>query len=163
MISLQNFDGDIKYINICMILSFYFSSIFIFESWPAVYGDLADAYGLFKVGGSDYHGRGGRNESELGSVNLPVLVLHDFLKVARPIWCDAIREIFESYAEEPSDSNLASIMRFGRTRVFNGGSPGKDLVDHCLPLWLTSEEMENAEFEAIKMKLYNTQGGIQVS
>ena len=121
-----------------------------------------------KIGGSDYHGRGGHNESELGSVNLPVLVLHDFLKVARPIWCDAIKEILECYAEEPSDSNLARITRFGRTRVFKGGSPlscGQDLIDHCLPLWLTSEEMEDAEFEAIKLKLSNvsvSQGGIQV-
>ncbi|XP_054778023.1 uncharacterized protein LOC129286010 [Prosopis cineraria] len=124
----------------------------------AAYDDLADAYGLFKVGGSDYHGTGGRNESELGSVNLPVLVLNDFLKVARPIWCEAIQEIFESYAEEPSDSNLASIMRFGRTQIFNGGSPlncGKDLIDHYLPLWLSSEEIENSKFEAIKLKLSN--------
>ncbi|XP_028754257.1 uncharacterized protein LOC114713741 isoform X2 [Neltuma alba] len=134
----------------------------------AVYDDLADTYGLFKVGGSDYHGRGGRNESELGSVNLPVLVLNDFLKVARPIWCKAIREIFESYAEEPSDSNLASIMRFGRTLIFNGGSPlsrGRDLIDHYLPLWLTGEEIENSKFEAIKLKLSNipvSQEGIQV-
>ncbi|XP_027921744.1 uncharacterized protein LOC114179562 [Vigna unguiculata] len=134
----------------------------------AAYSDLADAYGLLKIGGSDYHGRGGHNESELGSVNLPVLVLHDFLKVARPIWCNAIREIVECYAEEPSDSNLAAITRFGRTRILKGGSPlscGQDLIDHCLPLWLSSQEMENAEFEAIKLKLSNvsvSQGGIQV-
>ncbi|MED6137459.1 hypothetical protein PIB30_065209 [Stylosanthes scabra] len=134
----------------------------------AAYSDLADAYGLLKTGGSDYHGRGGHNESELGSVNLPVLVLHDLLKVARPIWCDAIKEILECYAEEPSDSNLASITRFGRTRVFKGGSPlscGQDLIDHCLPLWLSTEEMEDAEVEAIKLKLSNvsvSQGGIQV-
>ena len=30
----------------------------------AAYSDLADAYGLLKIGGSDYHGRGGHNESE---------------------------------------------------------------------------------------------------
>ena len=136
--------------------------------WCAAYSDLADAYGLLKIGGSDYHGRGGHNESELGSVNLPVIVLHDFLKVARPIWCNAIREILECYAEEPSDSNLATITRFGRTWSFKGGSPfscGQDLIDHCLPLWLSSQEMENAEFEAIKLKLSNvsvSQGGIQV-
>ncbi|XP_015957555.1 uncharacterized protein LOC107481760 [Arachis duranensis] len=134
----------------------------------AAYSDLADAYGLLKTGGSDYHGRGGHNESELGSVNLPVLVLHDLLKVARPIWCDAIKEILECYAEEPSDSNLASITRFGRTRAFKGGSPlscGQDLIDHCLPLWLSTEEMEDAEIKAIKLKLSNvslSQGGIQV-
>ncbi|KAF2317403.1 hypothetical protein GH714_021789 [Hevea brasiliensis] len=46
----------------------------------AVYSDLADAYGLLKLGGSDFHGRVGNSESELGSVNLPVLALHDFLK-----------------------------------------------------------------------------------
>ncbi|KAI9071603.1 hypothetical protein K1719_046443 [Acacia pycnantha] len=79
-----------------------------------------------------------------------------------------LKEIFESYAEEPSDTNLASIMRFGRTLSFNGGSPlscGKDLIDHYLPLWLTSEEIENAKFEAIKLKLSNipvSQEGIQV-
>ncbi|GMY39022.1 5'-3' exoribonuclease [Fagus crenata] len=122
----------------------------------AVYSDLADVYGLLKLGGSDYHGRGGHGESELGSVNLPVLAVHDFLKLARPIWCDAIREIFESYAKEPSDSNLARITRFGRTRIFKGGSPlscGKDLIDRCLPLWLTNEERQNEEFEAIRLKL----------
>lgn len=139
-----------------------------FWCWFPAYSDLADAYGLLKIGGSDYHGRGGHNESELGSVNLPVLVLHDFLKVARPIWCNAIREIIECYAEEPSDSNLAAITRFGRTRILKGGSPlscGQDLIDHCLPLWLSSQEMENAEFEAIKLKLSNvsvSQGGMQV-
>ncbi|KAJ7968180.1 5'-3' exoribonuclease-like [Quillaja saponaria] len=134
----------------------------------AAYSDLADVHGLLKLGGSDYHGRGGRNESELGSVNLPVLALYDFLKVARPIWCNAIREILESYAKEPTDSNLETIMRFGRTRGFKGVSLlscGKDLIDRCLPLWLTNEEMENAEFEAIKLKLSNisvSQGGVQV-
>ncbi|PNX56462.1 protein trpH-like, partial [Trifolium pratense] len=46
----------------------------------AAYSDLADTYELLKIGGSDYHGRGGHHEAELGSVNLPVLVLYDFLK-----------------------------------------------------------------------------------
>ncbi|XP_054800841.1 uncharacterized protein LOC129304989 [Prosopis cineraria] len=122
----------------------------------AAYSDLADTCSLLKLGGSDYHGKGNRNESELGSVNLPALVLHDFLKVARPIWCHSIREILETYAEEPSDSNLARITRFGRTRIFKGSSSltcGKDLIDHWLPLWLTREEMESLDFEAIKLKL----------
>ncbi|XP_059445025.1 uncharacterized protein LOC132176885 [Corylus avellana] len=134
----------------------------------AAYSDLADGYGLLKLGGSDYHGRGGNGESELGSVNLPVLATHDFLKVARPIWCRAIWDILESYAEEPSDSNLAKITRFGRTRIFKGGSPvscGNDLIDRCLSLWLTNEERQNAEFEAIRLKLSNisiNQEGLQV-
>lgn len=140
----------------------------VYLCWSTAYSDLADGYGLLKLGGSDYHGRGGHGESELGSVNLPVLAAHEFLKVARPIWCRAIRDILESYAEEPSDSNLAKITRFGRTRIFKGSSPmscGKDLIDRCLSLWLTNEEGQNAEFEAIRLKLSNisiNQGGLQV-
>ncbi|XWS54488.1 hypothetical protein CRYUN_Cryun10bG0093900 [Craigia yunnanensis] len=134
----------------------------------AAYSDLADTYDLLKLGGSDYHARGGHGESELGSVNLPVLVLHDFLKVARPIWCSAIKDILESYAEEPSDSNLARIAIFGRMGSFKGSSPlscGRDLIDRCLSLWLTTEERQNAEFEAIRLKLSHISinlGGVQV-
>ncbi|KDP27373.1 hypothetical protein JCGZ_20197 [Jatropha curcas] len=134
----------------------------------AAYSDLADVYGLLKLGGSDYHGRGGNSESELGSVNLPVLALDDFLKVARPIWCDAIREILENYAEEPCDSKLARITRYGRSRIVKGNTPvscGTDLIERCLSLWLTNEERQNAEFEAIKMKVSHvsvSQGGLHV-
>lgn len=112
---------------------------------------MADANGLLKLGGSDFHGRGGHGESELGSVNLPVVMLNEFLKVARPIWCNAIKEIFHSYAEEPSDSNLSRITRlYGKVRTL---SCGRDLIDHCLSLWLTIEERQSAEFEEMKLKL----------
>eukprot|EP00261_Vitis_vinifera_P001257 XP_002264419.3 PREDICTED: uncharacterized protein LOC100245053 [Vitis vinifera] len=124
----------------------------------AAYNDLADDYGLVKLGGSDYHGRGGQGESDLGSVNLPVLAVHDFLKVARPIWCNAIRNILESYIKEPSDMNLEQITRFARNRNSKGDSPlgcGKDLIDLCLTSWLTNEERQNPEFEAIKLKFSN--------
>ncbi|KAK9174860.1 hypothetical protein WN944_026864 [Citrus x changshan-huyou] len=132
------------------------------------YSDLADTYDLLKLGGSDYHGRGGHGESELGSVKLPVLVLNDFLKVARPIWCGAIKEILESYADEPSDSNLSHITRYGRGKMLKRNYPlncGKGLVDECLSLWLTNEERQSAEFEAIKLKLSHVsinQGGLNV-
>lgn len=151
-------------------MSFFYLSFFLIQYsylylliFSTVYSDLADTYDLLKLGGSDYHGRGGHGESELGSVNLPVLVLRDFLKVARPIWCRSIRHVLENYAEEPSDFNLAKITRFGK-----GVSPlscGKDLIDHCLSLWLTNEERQNAVFEAVRLKLSHVsinQGGIQV-
>ncbi|XP_050212502.1 uncharacterized protein LOC126664249 isoform X2 [Mercurialis annua] len=121
----------------------------------AVYSDLADLNGLLKVGGSDYHGRGGKSESEVGSVNLPTLALHDFLKLARPIWCDAIRDILDKYVKEPTDTNLATIARFGRARILEGNNPsslGTDLIERCLSLWLTNEERQNAELDAIKLK-----------
>ncbi|CAN0874940.1 5'-3' exoribonuclease Rnm [Linum grandiflorum] len=125
----------------------------------AVYSDLADSYGLLKLGGSDFHGRGGNRESEVGSVNLPVMVLQEFLKVARPIWCNAIREILERYADDPSESNLEKVMRFWRRKELktsvSGVVAGKELIDDCLSLWLTVEErqLNAAGFEAIKSKL----------
>ncbi|KAF8404566.1 hypothetical protein HHK36_009453 [Tetracentron sinense] len=131
---------------------------------------LADTYGLLKLGGSDYHGRGGHDESDLGCVNLPVLAIHEFLKVARPIWCSAIRDVLQSYVEEPSESNLERIAMYGKIRNLKGGasvSCGKDVVDLCLSSWLTKEERLSVEFEALKLKLSHTvinQGSIiQVS
>ncbi|PSS29207.1 5'-3' exoribonuclease [Actinidia chinensis var. chinensis] len=123
----------------------------------AAYSDLADAYDLIKLGGSDFHGRGGQSESDLGSVSLPVLVVHDFLRMARPIWCGAIRGILENYAEDPLQSKFEQIMKFGRTRVFVGGGSlakgNSDLIDRCLSSWLTNEERQDSVFEAIKLKL----------
>jgi hypothetical protein len=63
--------------------------------WSTAFSELADAYDLLKLGGSDYHGSK-QVESELGSANLPMLVVHEFLKVARPIWCTAIRDNLKS-------------------------------------------------------------------
>ncbi|WCJ42003.1 Polymerase/histidinol phosphatase-like [Euphorbia peplus] len=132
----------------------------------AVYSDLAEVYGLLKLGGSDFHGKGGNSESELGSVNLPVLALHEFLNMARPIWCAAIMDLFKMYAEEPADSNLARIINFGRANILKGNSPlscGADLIERCLSVWLTNEERQNPEFEALKVKLSQisiTQDGV---
>lgn len=118
----------------------------------AVYSDLADAYGLLKLGGSDYHGRGGRVESSLGSVSLPVLAAHDFLKLARPIWCDAIRNVLEQYIEDPSERNLKHITRFGIKRISIGNCE-KGIISYCLRSWLTREEMQQADFQATMSKL----------
>ncbi|XP_021776129.1 uncharacterized protein LOC110739953 [Chenopodium quinoa] len=118
----------------------------------AVYSDLADAYGLLKLGGSDYHGRGGRMESSLGSVTLPVLAANDFLKIARPIWCDAIRNILEQYIKDPSELNLKHITRFGTKRISTSNSE-KDIINSYLRSWLTKEEMQHAVFQATMLKL----------
>ncbi|KAM3202619.1 5'-3' exoribonuclease isoform X3 [Capsicum chacoense] len=122
----------------------------------AAYSDLADAYDLLKLGGSDFHGRGGKQESEVGSVSLPMLAVHEFLKVARPIWVRAIKEILENYIKYPSETNLQLIMSFGKPKVCRGISPAScpgDFISRCLSLWFTSEERQNSEFEAIKLKL----------
>ncbi|XP_059310520.1 uncharacterized protein LOC132061859 isoform X2 [Lycium ferocissimum] len=122
----------------------------------AAYSDLADAYDLLKLGGSDFHGRGGKQESDVGSAGLPMLAVHEFLKVARPIWCRAITEILENYIVNPSETNLQLIMSFGKPKVCWGISPGNcpgDFISRCLSFWLTNEERQNVEFEAIKLKL----------
>ncbi|RWW30496.1 hypothetical protein GW17_00004927 [Ensete ventricosum] len=120
------------------------------------FGDLADRYELVKIGGSDYHGRSGQDESDLGSVALPVLAVFEFLKLAQPIWHIATRDMLSMFAEEPSEINLQKIIRFGKfnlTKEYSGVSCGKDVLDLCL---LNNEERENSELEAIKVKLSDT-------
>ncbi|KAI3445723.1 hypothetical protein Pfo_002388 [Paulownia fortunei] len=122
----------------------------------SVYSDLADANDLLKLGGSDYHGRGGQHESDVGSTSVPVLIVHEFLKVARPIWCNAIRDILENYIKDPSDSNLQHIIKFGKTKASKTCSPlgsARELINQCLSSWMSKEEREKAEFETIKLEL----------
>ncbi|KAJ6796271.1 Uncharacterized protein M6B38_223225 [Iris pallida] len=124
------------------------------------FSDLADTYELVKLGGSDYHGRGGHDESDLGSVNLPVIAVCRFLKLARPIWCSATKEILLSFAEEPTDVNLEKITMFGKPNSLKKSFVSANVVDLCLSSWLTTEEREDDEFEAIRMKFsQNTIGG----
>lgn len=121
--------------------------------WHTVYSDLADTHNLLKLGGSDYHGRGGQQESDVGSTVVPMLVVQEFLKVARPIWRNAIQDILENYLKDPSDSNLQHIVKFGRMKTTLPLSSASELINQCLISWLSKEERENAEFEAIKLEL----------
>ncbi|KAL4197518.1 hypothetical protein AMTRI_Chr04g188660 [Amborella trichopoda] len=126
----------------------------------AAFSDLADAYELLKLGGSDFHGRGGHDESELGSVNLPVVAVHEFLTLARPIWCDAIRSILLSFAEEDPNKvseiskfkSLKGDMTFENTILNEGG----DMFTLHLSSWLSNEERKAVEVEAIRLKLSHT-------
>ncbi|KAK9166911.1 hypothetical protein Scep_002102 [Stephania cephalantha] len=125
----------------------------------AAFNDLADRYNLVKVGGSDYHGRGNHDESDLGSVNLPLLAVHEFLKVARPIWCDAIKDILQHYVEEPSDLKVERLTRFWKMRNLKSISTAslcRDVVDMCLSTWLTPEERQAADIESLRSKLSHT-------
>ncbi|XP_074284720.1 uncharacterized protein LOC141610522 [Silene latifolia] len=120
----------------------------------AVYSDLADTYGLLKLGGSDYHARGGHTESPLGSVSIPVLAIRDFLKLARPIWRDAIRDTVEQYIRDPSDLNLKHITRFTlASTIASKGDCGNDGINRYLSSWLTREEMQHVEFQTTLLKL----------
>lgn len=147
---------DSCFILLVLKLRNYRKSLFT-PFWDSTaYSDLANTYGLMKLGGSDFHGRGGKSKSELGSVNLPILALHEFLQVGRPIWCRAIRDTLETYANDPSDMNLARVTRFGRVTAPKGGlsaaSREEDLINRCLTSWLTVDERQKVEIEAIRSK-----------
>ncbi|KAL5992341.1 hypothetical protein ACLOJK_013258 [Asimina triloba] len=119
-------------------------------------GDIAGDYDLLKLGGSDYHGRGGQDESDLGSVDLPVSVVHKFLKLSRSIWCGAIKDVLLSFAEDPSRTNLEKIMRFGRLKnlkLYKTLNHGDDVINLCLSSWLTAKERQAVELEDLRMKL----------
>lgn len=71
------------------------------------------------------------------------------------VWC--YKEYSRDYAEDPSQSKLEQIMKFGKTRrVLKGWSLVKsngDLIDLWLSSWLTSEERQDSSFDATKLKL----------
>ncbi|PKA49080.1 hypothetical protein AXF42_Ash010764 [Apostasia shenzhenica] len=120
------------------------------------FGEFADSHDLIKLGGSDFHGRGGNDESELGSVDLPLISICKFLKLARPIWCDTARSILQRFSEEPSSANLEKITMFGKPvnlRKCASIKRGKDIIDLCLSSWLTIEERQAVQFEEIRRKL----------
>ncbi|KAI3770210.1 hypothetical protein L6452_01335 [Arctium lappa] len=106
------------------------------------FSNPADSYDLLKLGGSDYRARGGNSESALGSVSLPVVVVHEFLKVGRPIWCGAIKNTVDWYLSDPTDSNLEHILRYARTKLTKSGvfvpfptiahSHNIELIGQCL-------------------------------
>ncbi|CAL4938009.1 unnamed protein product [Urochloa decumbens] len=120
------------------------------------FSELADKYGLLKVGGSDFHGRGGKDESDIGTVKLAITTLCGFLKVARPIWSSAMKNILLKFAEEPSSANLGNILKFGgltNAEDFSSTNTGTDVVDFCLSSWSSNDDMEDVEREEVRLKL----------
>ncbi|CAL4913029.1 unnamed protein product [Urochloa decumbens] len=120
------------------------------------FSELADKYGLLKVGGSDFHGRGGKDESDIGTVKLAITTLCGFLKMARPIWSAAMKNILLKFAEEPSSANLGNILKFGgltNAEDFSSTNTGTDVVDFCLSSWLSNDDMEDVERDEVRLKL----------
>ncbi|KAL6867685.1 hypothetical protein ACP4OV_015709 [Aristida adscensionis] len=120
--------------------------------------ELAEKYGLLKLGGSDFHARGGKDESDIGTVKLAITTLCSFLKIARPIWSSAMKDILLKFTEEPSAANLGKIVKFGRLTNFDSFSPTCseiDVINLCLSSWLSYNEMEDVEIEEVRLKLAN--------
>ncbi|KAL5210230.1 hypothetical protein ABZP36_005853 [Zizania latifolia] len=125
------------------------------------FSELADKYDLLKIGGSDFHGRGGKDESDIGTVKLAITTLCCFLKMARPIWCSAMKDILLKFAEEPSVAKLGKIVKFGDLINFDGFSSmdaGMDAINLCLSSWLSNDGMEEVELEEIGLKLAHSVG-----
>lgn len=120
-----------------------------------MFSDLADAHGLLKIGGSDYHGKRTQLETDLGGANLPVVAMREFLKLARPIWLNAIKDALRSYAEEPSCANLERLWGFGdaKYKAKMAAIGPREIVKLSLSSWLTPEERECAELEDLRLKI----------
>lgn len=127
----------------------------------AGFSELADAYELLKLGGSDFHGRGGPDETDLGRVNIPDSAMHEFLKVAKPIWRDALKDILLGFAEvsEPEIDNIISSSGFIKDlngdMSLRGNITGnkEQVISLHLSAWLSKEEREAVEQEAVRLKL----------
>ncbi|KAM0894670.1 hypothetical protein ACQ4PT_024309 [Festuca glaucescens] len=120
------------------------------------FSELAEQYGLLKLGGSDFHGKGTKDESDVGAVKLAITTLSSFLKMARPIWCSAMKDILLKFVEEPSTANLGKIIKFGQLANFDGFASidsGMDVVNLCLSSWLSYDEMEAVDLEQVRSKL----------
>ncbi|KAF3326419.1 PHP domain-containing protein [Carex littledalei] len=111
------------------------------------FSELADTYGLVKIGGSDFHGKGQKDEAELGSVSLSVTTLYNFLKTSQPIWCNALKDMLLNFSDNPSDSSLEKIMRFAKLR-----DKSCDVLDACTS-WLSDDEKKSMDLEGIRRKL----------
>lgn len=124
------------------------------------FSDLADRYELVKIGGSDYHGRSGRDEPDLGSVAIPVLDVYQFLLKAQPPWRVAMQDMLSAMAEESSDMDLQKINRFGKFNVikdFAGLCSGKNAYDSSQASFIgNQEQQEDPELDAIRVKLSGT-------
>lgn len=122
-------------------------------------GPLADAYGLVKLGGSDYHARGTFEETDLGGVALPHLAVHEFLKIATPIWSSAVDRILAEFAKHTigiRDISSANELRKGDTSVtYHEPRSTDQLHQACLTLsaWLSDEERKLVKLTACKLGL----------
>ncbi|WVZ55796.1 hypothetical protein U9M48_006412 [Paspalum notatum var. saurae] len=119
------------------------------------FSELAEKYGLLKLGGSDFHGRGEKHESDIGTVRLAITTLCCFLKMARPMWSAAMKDILLKFAEEPSAANLGSMLKFGRANfdVYSPINTGIHVVDFCLSSWSSRDDIEDVELEVVRLKL----------
>ncbi|KAH9294845.1 hypothetical protein KI387_038433, partial [Taxus chinensis] len=126
--------------------------------------ELADAYELLKIGGSDFHGKGGPDETDLGKVTIPDSAIHKFLKVAQPIWRDALKDILLGFAESSEPKIDKIVYPYGFGKELNGdmslrckitGNKEETVVLH-LSSWLTKEEKLAVEEEAVRLKLSHT-------
>ncbi|CAM8943091.1 unnamed protein product [Rhodiola kirilowii] len=68
---------------------------------------------------------------------------------------DVMENWQKGYIVEPSEAKLQEITRFRRTKIMDPFSCKKELINSCVSSWLTKEEMQNPELEAIMLNLNN--------
>ncbi|KAG6544631.1 hypothetical protein Mapa_013936 [Marchantia paleacea] len=132
-----------------------------------VFGTVAEACNLAKIGGSDFHARGDPEETDLGAIALPAGALHEFLKLADPVWSSAVEHILQDFAEGTLEGigkdNESCFMEKvemwkGDICVTNIHLPGEEEEVMCLRLspWLSKEERQMLDKVASRFGLRST-------
>ncbi|XP_078429644.1 polymerase/histidinol phosphatase-like protein isoform X2 [Wolffia australiana] len=129
--------------------------VYRWDGKMTVFGDLADSLGLLKIGGSDYHGRKTQVESDLGSINLPIMAMVGFLRLARPRWFEAIQETIRSFVEDPSITKLERLWGFGdeKYKAKMAMLSPNEAIKLSLNSWLSPEELDSPEIRDLSQKL----------
>ncbi|XP_002976226.2 uncharacterized protein LOC9646529 [Selaginella moellendorffii] len=140
------------------------------------FADLADAYHLVKLGGSDFHGTGAADETDLGNVEVPAKALHEFLRAGDPVWLDSVMSILSSFAagtitvqspdcdrkEAKSNRNTLDLSGDAELRVVSNGTALK------LSSWLSEEEKQRvvaaaAEAHGLDARITDGRGEVLVT
>lgn len=90
------------------------------SDWRSDFREWAEALGLLKLGGSDFHGRGG-NEIDVGGCLLPPQAAWDFLVQSEQVWGQALRERMQRIAREGTPVDASDGLRVQDEGMSVGG------------------------------------------
>ncbi|KAL3678145.1 hypothetical protein R1sor_021101 [Riccia sorocarpa] len=133
----------------------------------AAFGPLGEVYKLVRVGGSDFHGSGDPDETDLGGIDLPSMAVREFLRVAEPLWSSAVEHILQHFAEgalegvendsDQTDAKSLDVWK-GDISLSKISVPGEVEDVQCLRLspWLSEVEKESVEMAASRLGLKTT-------
>jgi len=75
------------------------------------YGEFADQQGLLKMGGSDFHGLPGHDETELGVLPMPNEAVHRFVSFANDYWKRAVLREIATFASNEEKTSASEVIK----------------------------------------------------